>query len=96
MVLELKVKEFKPEYAGKLNFYLSAVDELIKTDLDNPTIGILLVKEKSKLSVELALKDVNKPIGVSSFEVSKIIPQDILETLPTEEDINLHVDIDDI
>lgn len=96
VVLELKAKDFKPEYAGKLNFYLSAVDELIKTDLDNPTIGILLVRDKSKFSVELTLKDINKPIGVSSYEVSKIIPKEVLETLPTEEDINMHIDVDDI
>lgn len=95
VVVELKTKKFKPEYAGKLNFYLSAVDELVKSDIDNPTIGILLVQEKSKFSVELALKDINKPIGVSSYEVSKIIPKEVLETLPTEEDINMHVDIDD-
>lgn len=93
IVVELKNTEYKPEYAGKLNFYLSAVDDLIKTDSDNPTIGIILCREKMKFSVEYSLRDINKPIGVSSYEISKVLPKDILEVLPTEEDLNLHIDI---
>lgn len=94
IVVELKNTEFKPEYAGKVNFYLSAVDDLIKDERDNPSIGIILCRNKDKISVEYALKDINKPIGVSSYEISKYIPNDILKSLPTEEDINLHIDID--
>ena len=93
IVVELKNTEYKPEYAGKLNFYLSAVDDLVKTDADNPTIGIILCREKTKFSVEYSLKDINKPIGVSSYEITKILPKEILESLPTEEDLNLHIDI---
>ena len=93
IVVELKNTEYKPEYAGKLNFYLSAVDDLIKTDSDNPTIGIILCREKTKFSVEYSLRDINKPIGVSSYEISKVLPKYILEVLPTEEDLNLHIDI---
>ena len=93
IVVELKNTEYKPEYAGKLNFYLSAVDDLIKTESDNPTIGIILCREKTKFSVEYSLRDINKPIGVSSYEISKVLPKDILEVLPTEEDLNLHIDI---
>lgn len=95
IVVELKNTEFKPEYAGKVNFYLSAVDDLIKDDLDNPSIGIILCRDKDKFSVEYALKDINKPIGVSSYEISKFLPKDILESLPTEEDLNLHIDINE-
>lgn len=93
IVVELKNTEYRPEYAGKLNFYLSAVDDLIKTERDNPTIGIILCREKTKFSVEYSLRDINKPIGVSSYEISKVLPKDILEMLPTEEDLNLHIDI---
>lgn len=93
VVIELKNTKFKPEYAGKVNFYLSAVDDLIKDEQDNPSIGIILCREKDKFSVEYSLKDINKPIGVSSYEITKYLPRDVLESLPTEEDINLHIDI---
>ncbi len=93
IVVELKNTEFKPEYAGKVNFYLSAVDDLIKDKQDNPSIGIILCREKNKISVEYALKDINKPIGVSSYEISKFLPKDILDSLPTEEELNLHFDV---
>jgi len=95
IVIELKAGEYIPEYAGKLNFYLSAVDDLIKSEQDNPTIGIILCKEKTKFSVEYSLKDINKPIGVSSYEITKVLPKEVLDNLPTEEDINLHIDIDE-
>ncbi len=91
-MVELKNTEFKPEYAGKVNFYLSAVDDMIKGEQDNPSIGLILSREKDKISVEYARKDVNKPIGVSSYEISKFLPKDILESLPTEEELNLHID----
>lgn len=94
IVVELKNTEFKPEYAGKVNFYLSAVDDLVKDEQDNPSIGIILCREKDKFSVEYALKDINKPIGVSSYEISKFLPKDVLESLPTEEELNLHIDIE--
>lgn len=95
IVVELKNTQYKPEYAGKLNFYLSAVDDLLKTESDNPSIGIILCREKKKFSVEYSLRDINKPIGVSSYEISNILPKEILEALPTEEDLNLHIDIDE-
>lgn len=95
IVIELKNTKFKPEYAGKVNFYLSAVDDLIKSEFDNSSIGIILCREKDKFSVEYALKDINKPIGVSSYEISKYLPKDVLESLPTEDDINLHIDIEE-
>jgi len=94
IVVELKNAEFKPEYAGKVNFYLSAVDDLVKDEQDNPSIGIILCREKDKFSVEYALKDINKPIGVSSYEISKYLPEDVFKSLPTEEDLNLHIDIE--
>ncbi len=85
VVIELKGGEFEPEFAGKMNYYLSAVDDLLKDESDNPTIGILLCKSKDKIDVEYALRDFGKPIGVSSFNVSEIIPSHLKSNLPTVE-----------
>lgn len=92
IIIELKVNEFIPEYAGKMNFYLSAIDDILKTEYDNPSIGIILVKDKDKINVEYALRNINNPIGVSSYELSEYLPKDALESLPTEEELNLHMD----
>ena len=94
IVVELKATSFKPEYIGQLGFYVTAIDETLKKEIDNPTIGLLLCKEKNKLSVEWSLKGTNLPIGVSSYKLKKYIPKDILDKLPTEEEINLHIDIE--
>ena len=93
VVVELKASSFKPEYTGQIGFYVTAVDEQLKKECDNPTIGLLLCREKDRLTVDYSLKSTNVPIGVSSFEIEKYIPKDILEKLPTEEDINLYLDI---
>jgi len=93
IVVELKNVEFKPEYIGQLSFYVTAVDETLRKEQDNQTIGLLLCKGKDKLSVEWALKGTNNPIGVTSYEVRNELPQEILDKLPTEEDINKHIDI---
>lgn len=93
IVVELKNVEFKPEYIGQLSFYVTAVDETLRKELDYQTIGLLLCKGKDKLSVEWALKGTNTPIGVTSYELRNELPKDVLEKLPTEEDINKHIDI---
>ena len=93
VAIELKNKKFIPEYAGKMNYYLSALDDILKTESDNPSIGIILVRDKDKLNVEYALRNINKPIGVSSYELSEYLPKDVLESLPTEEKLNLHIEI---
>ena len=93
IAVELKTVPFQPEFVGKLNFYLNAIDEEVKDEKDNPTIGILLCKSKDKLTVEYSLRNVNKPIGISSYEIVKYLPEDLEKNLPTEEDINLHIDI---
>lgn len=95
IVVELKNVEFKPEYIGQLSFYVTAVDETLRKELDNQTIGLLLCKGKDKLSVEWALKGTNTPIGVTSYEVRNELPKEVLEKLPTEEDINKHIDINE-
>lgn len=94
VVIELKTTEFKPEYAGKLNFYLSAVDKYIKTDSDNPTFGILLCKDKKRVTAELALKDINKPIGVSEYKILSEIPEFLENTLPSIEDIEKRLEVE--
>jgi hypothetical protein len=87
VVIELKNTKFKPEYAGKLNFYLSAVDSLVKMPDDNPTIGLLLCKEKNNVEVEFSLRDMSKPIGVSEYIVTPDLPDNLKSSLPTIEEI---------
>jgi predicted nuclease of restriction endonuclease-like (RecB) superfamily len=87
IVLELKAKEFQPEHAGKLNFYLSAVDDLLRTPGDSPTIGLILCRRKNRLTAEYALRDINKPIGVAGFETRLVesLPKELEGQLPTVE-----------
>ena len=94
IVVELKNSKFKPEYVGQLNFYVTAVNKVLKKETDKETIGLLLCKEKDKLSVEWSLEGANNPIGVSSYEIKNCIPKDILEKLPSEEEINMHINIE--
>ena len=76
---------------GKLNFYLSAVDDILKTKDDNPSIGILLCNEKNKVKAEYALKDINKPIGISEYKLIKAIPEYLKSNLPTIEEIEQEI-----
>lgn len=90
-VVELKTVEFEPEFAGKLSFYLSAIDGELKSEYDNPTIGLLLCKGKDKMVAEYALNDVNKPMGISAYKLSNEISEDLKESLPTVEDIEKRI-----
>lgn len=87
VVIELKNTRFIPEYAGKLNFYLSAVDSLLKQEDDKATIGILLCRSKNNIEAEFALRDINKPMGVSEFEITNQLPENLKSSLPTIEEI---------
>ena len=87
VVVELKTVEFKPEFAGKLNFYTAVVDGEIKTKDDNPTIGILICKSKNDLVVEYALKNINKPLGISEYQLTEALPKELESSLPTIEEI---------
>jgi YhcG PDDEXK nuclease domain len=87
VVIELKNRKFIPEDAGKLNFYLSAVDSLLKNDDDKPTIGLLLCRDKNSIEAEFSLRDMSKPIGISEFQLTEIIPDDLKSSLPTIEEI---------
>lgn len=79
--------EFKPEFAGKMNFYLSAVDELLKHEKDEPSIGLVLCKSKNKFIAEYALRDMKKPIGVSEMQLLEELPKNLKGNLPTIEEL---------
>lgn len=87
VVLELKAGKFIPEHAGKMNFYLSAVDRLLKKEDDNASIGILLCRDKNNIEVEFALQDINKPMGVSEYQFTEMLPEGLQSSLPTIEEI---------
>ena len=91
VVLELKVKPFDPEYAGKLNFYVNAVNEFIRKDSDNQTIGLLICKDMDRTEVQLALQGITTPMGVATYDNVKI--QEIQEYLPTAEQIQQQIEI---
>jgi predicted nuclease of restriction endonuclease-like (RecB) superfamily len=86
-VIELKMGPFKPEYAGKLNFYLSAVDGILRTERDDPTIGLLLCESRNGPVVEYAFKDIQKPIGVSTYRVTRELPAVLQSEVPSIEDL---------
>ena len=87
VIIELKAGEFKPEYTGKLNFYLSAVDKILKQNEDNPSIGIILCKSKDKVIAEYALKDMSKPMGISEYKIVRAIPEKLKMSLPTIDEL---------
>ena len=91
VVIELKTGEFKPEYAGQLNFYLSAVDAILKKEQDAPSIGLLLCKSKNDLVAEYSLKDMSKPIGVSAYQITSNLPKELEKQLPSVEDIQSRI-----
>lgn len=87
VVVELKASEFKPEHAGQLNFYLTAVDRQVKAPDDGPTIGLLLCKTKDHLVAEYALSGIEKPIGVAEYELVRALPEPLLSSLPSVEQL---------
>lgn len=95
VVIELKSVDFKPEFAGKMNFYLSAVDDLMKHSTDNPTIGILICKGKDNFIAEYALRDIHKPIGVAEYETKIVssLPKKLKGQLPTIDEIEAELNV---
>ena len=87
VVIELKKGEFIPEFAGKMNFYCSAVDDQLKHATDKPTIGLILCQGKDKLFAEYTLRDIHKPIGISEYELTRILPDNLKGSLPSVEEI---------
>ena len=94
LVIELKDTEFMPEYIGKLNFYCSAVDDILCREGDNRTIGLLLCKSKDRIKAEYALRDIQKPIGISDYELGQALPKDFRGSLPTIEEIEKEFESD--
>jgi hypothetical protein len=88
VVLELKMVEFEPEFSGKLNFYVSAIDDLLRHEDDQPTIGIILCKSKRKTTVEYALRNVSTPIAVSTHQ----LPDQLRQNLPSSEQLEMEID----
>lgn len=92
VVIELKRGDFIPEYAGKMNFYCSAVDDILRHKDDNPTIGLILCQGKDRLFAEYSLKDINKPIGISEYELTRILPDNLKSSLPSIEEIEYQIE----
>ncbi|MCK6572707.1 PDDEXK nuclease domain-containing protein [Myxococcota bacterium] len=92
VVVELKAGAFKPEYAGKLNFYLSAVDDRVRHTADGPSIGLLLCREKNRVLVEYALRDIQKPMGVSAYQLTESLPENLKGKLPTVEELEAELE----
>ncbi|AEV97858.1 hypothetical protein A4D02_15570 [Niastella koreensis] len=91
VVIDLKVSPFEPEHAGKMNFYLSAVDDLLKTEADQASIGIVLCKSKGAIEVEYALRGISKPIGVSQFILTEALPEELKPNIPTVEEFEQEI-----
>jgi len=92
IVIELKATAFQPEFAGKLNFYLSAVDSQVKSKDDNPSIGIILCKNKDQIIAEYALRNMAKPMGVSEYKLSRAIPAKLRKALPSAEQLETELE----
>jgi len=83
VVIDLKLEDFKPEFAGKMNFYLSAIDDLLRHKDDQPSIGIILCKTRNKIIAEYALRDTKKPMGVATYRLTKYLPDKLKANLPS-------------
>ena len=94
VVVELKTTEFEPEHAGKLNFYIKAIDEQMRQEGDSPTIGILLCKERDRLVAEYALSDIHKPIGISEYQLTQALPDSLKSSLPSIEELEAELAYD--
>jgi hypothetical protein len=91
IVIELKKGDFKPEYAGKMNFYCSVVDEQLRIDTDQSTIGLILCQTKDRILAEYTLRDIHKPIGISDYELTRSLPGNLQSSLPTVEEIEMEL-----
>lgn len=92
VAIDLKTGEFKPEQAGKMNFYLSALDDLVKEPEDNPSVGLILCRDENRTIAEYALRDMSKPIGVSEYHLCTDLPLDLKNALPAVEEIRSRID----
>jgi predicted nuclease of restriction endonuclease-like (RecB) superfamily len=94
IVIDLKKGDFKPEYAGKMNFYCSAVDDLLRHEHDVATIGLILCQTKDRILAEYSLRDIHKPIGLADYELTRALPKELASSLPSIEDIEAELSRD--
>lgn len=94
IVIELKKGDFKPEYAGKMNFYCSVVDDQLRNGTDQATIGLILCQTKDRILAEYALRDIHKPIGISDYELTRALPENLKSSLPTVDEIEAELSLD--
>ena len=87
IVIELKATTFHPSFLGQLSFYVSTIDHQLKTELDNPTIGLLICKDKDNVVAKYALDAYKQPMGISEYQLSKLYPKDFKSSLPTIEEL---------
>ena len=87
VAIELKIGKFQPEFVGKMQFYLAALDRQVRMEDENPSIGIILCKEKNRTVVEYALHDARKPIGVATYQIVKRLPKELKGQLPSPQEI---------
>lgn len=92
VVINLKIEDFQPEFSGKMSFYVSAVDDLLRHPDDRPTIGMILCKTKNQTIVEYALREMNKPIGVSTYQLRDTLPEQLQGSLPTIEQLEAELE----
>jgi YhcG PDDEXK nuclease domain len=92
IVIDLKIDEFKPEYKGKMEFYLNLADEHLKQADDEKSIGLILCKTKDGLVAEYALRDSTKPIGIAEYKINELLPDEIRGDLPTIEELEIQID----
>ena len=95
VAIDLKTGHFKPEYAGKMNFYLSALDDLVRHADDQPSVGIVLCKSKNKTVAEYAIRDLSKPIGISEYRLTQTLPENLAEKLPSPDELERLIDDED-
>jgi len=94
IVIELKVKDFEPEYTGKLGYYITAINHQLKKDIDNPTIGLLICKTKDNIEAQYSLESSNQPIGISEYTFLKLLPENFKSTLPSIEELEKELNRD--
>ena len=94
MVVDLKKGDFKPEYAGKMNFYCSVVDDQLRHAGDASTIGLILCQTKDRILAEYSLRDIHKPIGVADYELTRALPKELASSLPSIESIEAELSQD--
>jgi hypothetical protein len=92
VVIDLKKGKFKPEYAGKLNFYCNVVNDRLKHPTDQPTIGLILCQSHDRLLAEYSFAGIDKPIGISTYELTRALPQSLQSSLPSVEEIEAELD----